>query len=601
MPPNIVEIILKGVDNVSKEFDKVEKKSEKLKKALKGITAAGAGLAVIGVTMKKAFDLGREGAVIEQTSESFDFLMQKVGAAPDLLDQLTAASHETISAFDLQSSTMTLLAGAQGELATQLANSTPRLMEIAKAANKLNPALGTTAFMYESIATGVKRAQPLILDNLGLTLKVGEANEAYAKSLGITVEQMTAQDKAMAILNATLEAGDTLIAQVGGTTDAATDSFDQMTVALKESGDAIKTKLFPFLEKAAKAINLLLTRAKKLDVILEEHAKEVWKTSDSYKAFIDEMERAEDQGRVTAMGWDEILDVLEHFGLITREASRWTEEYTQEMFDMQGETENSAGATFELLDAIDALRDGTEETAEELDNFAEILIETETAADKARAANKKFLDGLDPAIDSPIDAFIKDIEWFLATGGQFEAAFLRVKELAKTAPEEALTIAEDLFGMVIDTQEEMGLITADEAAENLKSTLGMELWETRRLITGSGSVEEAMRGLGDVYIDLGELERMEAITLRILQNLNLMRTTGIGVGAAGQGFPVDPGPPAERPTTDPGGRPSDIPSRNLPEGTFAPGGSRQTFNIFPSNDIDVEEMVGRIAQSVSEN
>ena len=105
---NIVEIILKGVDKSSAAFKESTKSAEKLKDALTGIGAAGVGIAAVGATMKAAFDLGREGAAIEQTAESFDFLMQKVGAAPDLMDQLTAASHGTISAFELQSSTMTL-------------------------------------------------------------------------------------------------------------------------------------------------------------------------------------------------------------------------------------------------------------------------------------------------------------------------------------------------------------------------------------------------------------------------------------------------------------------------------------------------------------
>ena len=75
---NIVEIILKGVDKSSAAFKESQKSAEKLKDVLTGIGAAGVGIAAVGVTMKKAFDLGREGAVIEQTSESFDFLMEKV-------------------------------------------------------------------------------------------------------------------------------------------------------------------------------------------------------------------------------------------------------------------------------------------------------------------------------------------------------------------------------------------------------------------------------------------------------------------------------------------------------------------------------------------
>ena len=194
-----VEIILKATDKASGTFKEVGKSAKGMDIDLKGIAVAGgAALGVLGaiaVAGKQAFEFGKQGAAITQTADSFDLLMEKVGATPGLLDDLRDASRGTISDFELMGSTATLLAGASGELATELANATPRLMEIAKAANKLNPALGDTAFMYNSIATGVKRAQPLILDNLGLTIKVGTANEQMAKKLGKTVEQLTASEK----------------------------------------------------------------------------------------------------------------------------------------------------------------------------------------------------------------------------------------------------------------------------------------------------------------------------------------------------------------------------------------------------------------------
>ncbi|MBW2674606.1 MAG: hypothetical protein JRD89_14545 [Deltaproteobacteria bacterium] len=205
-----------------------------------GMTAAKvlAGVALVGVGLKKAFDLGREGAAVVQTAESFEYLMVKVGAMPGLLNELRDASHGTVSDMQLMSSTSTLLAGTSGTLAKSLADNTPRLMEIAKAANKLNPALGTTTFMYESLAKGIKRSSPLILDNLGVVVKVGEANQKYADILGKSVTAMTAAEKQQALLNAVLEAGGTLIDQVGGNTEAATDKYDIATAAIENYKNA---------------------------------------------------------------------------------------------------------------------------------------------------------------------------------------------------------------------------------------------------------------------------------------------------------------------------------------------------------------------------
>lgn len=227
--------------------------SEKLVSSFKGAGLA-LGAMVAGVTaLNSAFnevkEFGKAGSVVLQTTESFDLLLKKVGAAPDLLDALRAASRNTVDDMTLMSSTATLLAGTQGELSTALANATPQLMEIAKAANKLNPLLGDTTYLYESIATGIKRQSPLILDNLGLTIKVGEANEKYARALGKSVEQLTAEEKQMALLNATLVAGSQLLEQVGNNTDAATDAIARMEATQRNAENAFKAKFAPAISQ----------------------------------------------------------------------------------------------------------------------------------------------------------------------------------------------------------------------------------------------------------------------------------------------------------------------------------------------------------------
>lgn len=206
--------------------------------AVMGGVAAGAALAG-----KAIFEMAKQGAAVIQTGESFEFLLEKVGAAPDLLDQLTEATLGTVDSGTLMASTLTLTAGAGDDLTKMMMEAAPQLAKIAKAANKLNPALGDTAFMYKSIGTGVKRAQPLILDNLGLTIKVGTANEDFAKSIGKTVEQLTAEEKSMAILNATLAAGDNLIAQVGGSVEAAGDEMAIAEAKIANMTDELKNQI----------------------------------------------------------------------------------------------------------------------------------------------------------------------------------------------------------------------------------------------------------------------------------------------------------------------------------------------------------------------
>jgi hypothetical protein len=214
-----------------------------LKNAKKEIGVGLAQVAAFGFAVKKAFDFAEQGAMIGQTADSFELLIRKTGAETDLLEQLRVASRGTITDQQLMASTATLLAGAQGELVTQLANSTPQLLEIAKAAQKLNPSLGDTTFLYNSLATGIKRASPLILDNLGLTISIEEANRKYAESLGKTVAQLTEEEKKIALLNATLAAGDVLIQQVGGNVDSAADAFARLRTNIGNAANELKQNL----------------------------------------------------------------------------------------------------------------------------------------------------------------------------------------------------------------------------------------------------------------------------------------------------------------------------------------------------------------------
>ena len=236
------------LEGLNKSGKQTKDWSSRLKDAAMTAAKFTAGVVAAGLAAKKAFDLGRAGAVVQQTKDSFDLLMKSVGAGPDLFSRLQAASKGTIDDMRLMSSTSTLLAGTQGDLAKSLADATPELLEIAKAAQKLNPSLGDTTFLYESIATGIKRASPLILDNLGLTIKLGEAYDGYARMLGKTAQELDANEQKMALLMEVQRSGKILIDQVGGSTDSATDSFDRLSAGIGNSANRLKTEFFTAID-----------------------------------------------------------------------------------------------------------------------------------------------------------------------------------------------------------------------------------------------------------------------------------------------------------------------------------------------------------------
>ena len=245
----------KQVEETGKSTDDFEKTWKSMKTALVGSVAT---IAAVGAAMKEVYDIGREGAVFEQTEASFNRLEESLGPNIDLLEELHKKSNNTVDDLTLMSSTLTLVAGTSGEFQESLLLATPELLEVAKAANKLNPTLGDTAFLYESIATGVKRGSPLILDNLGLMVKVGDANEAYAEQLGKTVDELTATEKQQALLNDVLRAGDDLIKQAGDDTESMTDGYDRLAVSVKDFTTELKTMTNKGLEPALPAFEAFL-------------------------------------------------------------------------------------------------------------------------------------------------------------------------------------------------------------------------------------------------------------------------------------------------------------------------------------------------------
>src|SRR4029079_9862895 len=82
------------------------------------------------------------------------------------------------------------------------------------------------------------RGSAMILDNAGIILKVGDANEAYAKSIGKAVSELDEMEKKAAFQTAAMAA-------IRASADATTVSYDGNAAALARlkisAGDAYDT------------------------------------------------------------------------------------------------------------------------------------------------------------------------------------------------------------------------------------------------------------------------------------------------------------------------------------------------------------------------
>jgi hypothetical protein len=281
-----VTVTVKSVDQGSGNITSFGQKLNGLIGTAKNVTVA---LAAVGATAKQAFDLSKEGANLNQLTESFERMNQTVFQTPDLLNQMRTAVNGTIKDTDLMKGVLTLTAGTTGDYAQTLASITPQLLEIAKASNKLNPALGETSFLYDSVAIGIKRQSPLILDNLGLTIKMENAVKQVHPALQNLATDYSQLNEQQRFLNEVMWQGDNLLQQVGGTVVSQADSWAKLETQIATitdnfkrfladglaptmdalsgtNADAVEEMIGGNLE-AAKSIEQLVTEAQKLDSV----------------------------------------------------------------------------------------------------------------------------------------------------------------------------------------------------------------------------------------------------------------------------------------------------------------------------------------------
>lgn len=204
---------------------------------------------------QKGFEFVRIGAAAADTTKAFDGLAQKSGTTSQaLLANLRAAADGTIRDTDLIKSANLGLLLTNGRIAKDL----PQIIEIARAAAKSTGQ--DINFIYDSLVRGIARGSPRIIDNAGITLDASAAFETYARSIGKSADKLTTAEQQQATLNAVLKSGAEIVQTVGIDADSSSTKIDRAVIAVKNLGDALATKIAPFLGESAQGFaNLLNT------------------------------------------------------------------------------------------------------------------------------------------------------------------------------------------------------------------------------------------------------------------------------------------------------------------------------------------------------
>ncbi len=196
--------------------------------AIGGVTALSAGVVALGV----------RGSKIAPIEAGFRNLAAAVGQSGDeMLRVAGTATKGLISDLDLmQAANKGLLLG--------LPLTTESIGDLSAAAVVLGRAMGQDAGKsMDDLITALGRSSPLILDNLGLTVKVGEANERYAAQLGTTASALTDAEKKTAFYEAAMEAARTKVAELGGVQLTFADRLQIVRVGVQNMVDQLASAI----------------------------------------------------------------------------------------------------------------------------------------------------------------------------------------------------------------------------------------------------------------------------------------------------------------------------------------------------------------------
>lgn len=226
-----------------------------LKTAIMGIIGVIAG-AIAALTGMLA--LAGRASRFRGVAESFDKITASAGIlSVTLLNDMRRAAAGTISDFNLMRGANLALAGATGEFATEFGRNLPKLLEIARVQSR---ATGQSVeYLYDSLVAGIKRSSPRLIDNTGIMVRLTEVNQRYAQQMGITVEQMSAQDRQMALLQATVEAGNVAIEAAGGIQETLADKFARANASISNILDRLGVAFEPVAMVIMTILNNILT------------------------------------------------------------------------------------------------------------------------------------------------------------------------------------------------------------------------------------------------------------------------------------------------------------------------------------------------------
>ena len=393
------------------------------------------GLAALAVTaLKKGFDFVVESTKYAARVETLAVVTQTLGKNAGHTAAEIRALEKAIQdqGITTEASRQSLALMMQAELDLADATDLARLAQDAAVVAGID-----SSQAFQRLVTVISTGSTRMARTMGLQVDFNAGYKAMAVELGKTVEELTAQEKAQSRANSVMAEG----TQIAGAYDNAMQSVGKQLTSTKRHWDEYRKAVGETNIELLGYANLLVQKV--------------------LKAETERLKKLAELRTATELG---IRDIEEYDGTMmgairtTMELSEITEGLTEEIEEETVRRENLAAMMEmenelrgEMIDMrsgeIEALAKQTART-ELLAAAQEMTLETTTG----------LLDGINRKIDSPIEGFIKDLEWFIVTGGRIEEAFRNIQEavgLGLITPEAGLAAARELLVLTEDIQEQM--------------------------------------------------------------------------------------------------------------------------------------------------
>ncbi len=231
-----VEARVSVKDGASKNVKKIESNFKKLTSSVRagGVAIVASLVAIVGAIKL----LEASGERLGQKRSLERTLTAQGIVVDEYVGKLKSLANNQIATSDI------ILASNRALALGIAADDLPGLLE---AATKASVALGISATQaFNDITTGVGRASPLILDNLGIVVDAVKIYKNFAEAIGSSVEELTKQQKTAALAAAVMENA------AKGAADFAT-AQSAVTVALAKSKTALKEWFEQTVDSIAKS------------------------------------------------------------------------------------------------------------------------------------------------------------------------------------------------------------------------------------------------------------------------------------------------------------------------------------------------------------